>query len=129
MIRNFSRRILAADGARTNEVLIQGASNIKIMIHQVDVIADGDNSVKPNVQIGFTGLSVGLSVGNVSVGPEGVVADIMGMAAGAIYNSDLAGSPNGPLMVSNFSESLKYTCEAPTGGGITINVRAESIQK
>lgn len=117
--KTFSRRVLAADGAITNQVIIAGEAGTKIHLHRLTITADGDNSVKPNVTVGFALSASGISTGNVSVGPNGVVVDIVGMAAGSIYQAS-GGHPTGPLGISGSAEALKFTCEAPTGGGISI---------
>lgn len=126
-LRSISRRILAADGALSNVLLVDGQAGSRIVVRRVNAVADGDNSVRSNLLIGFALSNGALSTGGVSFGPAGVIADIMGMAAGAIYND--VGTPENPVAIGGIGERILFSNEVFTGGGLTLVLEVEDLAR
>ena len=125
-LRSVSRRILNAETA-ASQILVQGVAKSRIHVRSLKICTDLSTATAPNVAVGFAISAQTISTGNVSVDGYGIVADIMGMAPGAIYRDE--GTETLPLAVGGYAESLKFTCEAPTTGGITVVVQYESIER
>lgn len=114
--------VTAGDGAQTNTAIVTVSSGTKIVVTRVSSMADAANSVDVAVRVGFGTASVPTPG---TGGTAGILADHPGIPAGGGYT---VGNGSGIIGVGADDEDLRYTCEVPTGGSITISVTYFTIE-
>lgn len=112
----MSVRILAADGAQTNTAMVTVSAGTRIGVKLLNATPDGDNSVKPNLIIGFAAAS--LATPNTTSG-AGILMNYQGMPA---TGGMVKGNGAAFIGIGADGEDLRYTCEAPTGGSLNVDV-------
>lgn len=117
-----SARILDSDGAQTNVALVTVSSGTKIVVTRVSVKADGSNSGPVNCTVGFA--TATLATPGTTSG-AGILLDHQGISAGG---GSVEGNGSGILGVGADGEDLRYTCEDPAGGALTISVSYYTIE-
>lgn len=110
--------VVAADGAQADISLLAAlvAADERVIVTRVTVLADKANSVDVGVQIGFGTANVPTAT---TTGVSGMVVDHRGIPAGGGVT---VGDGSGIIAVGGLGEELRYDCEAPTGGALTIQV-------
>lgn len=116
-------RVLDSDGAQTNVAMVTVSAGTKIVVTRVSVTADGSNTGPVNVTVGF-GTST-LTTPNTTTAGSAILADFLGVPAGGGIT---IGDGSGILGVGADDADLRYTCEDPAGGAITITVSYYTIE-
>lgn len=117
-----SNRILAADGALTNAALSPALSaGTKMIVTQISIKADKSNSGNQAVLIGF--------------GATTVPTPTLAGTAGIIFDEDVGageghqiGSASGIVGIGADGEELRITCDAATGGSLTVSYSYYTIE-
>lgn len=122
-VKTHAVRVADADGAQSNVAMVTVSSGTKIVVTRVTVTADGDNDNPVNVTVGF-GTST-LATPDTTTAGTGILADFQGVPAGG---GAQIGDGSGILGVGADNEDLRYTCEDPVGGAITISVSYYTIE-
>lgn len=115
-------RVAAADGAQSNVAIATVSAGMRIVATRVSAKVDGDTTAKPNVTVGFAAAT--LATPSTTAG-AGVLADFLGITAGG---GMVEGHGAGILGIGADGEDLRYTCESPTGGALTINTSHYAIE-
>ncbi len=118
----FSIRVLDADGAQANVTIVAGATGKKIRVTRATATADGSNTGPVNVALGFAISS--LPTPTAASYATGLVLDFLGVPAGGGVT---VGDGTGILGIGKDGESLRYSCEDPAGGAITIGGTYEEV--
>lgn len=109
-------RIAEADGAKTNIELFACPGDSRLVVTSIRVMADNANTVDVGVQVGFGTAAVPTPA---LAANDGIAFDHPGVSkgGGAVLSN------NGePVAFGASDEDLRYTCEEPTGGSISIIV-------
>lgn len=112
----------AGDGAATDASIVSVGSGLKIVVTQIQVIADNANTAYPNVRIGFGASTLPAVSGGLATG---IVLSHPGIPAGGGVNR---GDGSGILGIGADGEDLRITCGAPTGGSIRVLVSHYTIE-
>lgn len=111
-----------ADGAQTNAALVTVSSGTKIVVTRVTVLADGANSGDCACRVGFAAATLGSASAS---GVTGILLDHTGIKAGGGVT---IGDGSGILGVGGDDEDVRFTCEDPAGGSISIAVSYYTIE-
>jgi hypothetical protein len=101
----------ATTGAQTDVALVTVSAGTRIVVTQVQIVADNANTAFPQVRIGFGAANTPTTTG--------VVATHPGVPAGG---GVARGSGSGILGVGADGEDLRITNAAPTGGSLRVLV-------
>ena len=118
----ISIRVLDADGAQTNIAMVTVAGGLKIVVTRATIKTDGSNTNPVNGTIGFGAAT--LATPNTTSG-AGIVSDYQGCPAGG---GSVDGDGSGIIGVGADGEDLRYTCEDPVGGAITLAATYYTIE-
>lgn len=111
-----------ADGAQTNVALKTVAAGTKIVITQIQVLADQANTVETSVRIGFAAATLGAA----STTP---VAGIVASHAGIVPGSGISrGDGSGILGIGGDGEDLRITISDPVGGNNVVVYSGYTIE-
>lgn len=116
-------RVLDSDGAQTDIAIVTVGGGTKIVVTRVCVTADGSNTGPTNIKVGFGATT--LTTPNTTTAGTQILADFLGVPAGGGLSS---GNGGGILGVGADGEDLRYTCEDPVGGAITIMVSYYTVE-
>ena len=103
--------------AQTDTAIITVSSGTKIVVTQIQVTADGANTVEVGFRVGFGTANTPTTTG--------VVATHPGVIPGTIFNR---GDGSGILGVGADNEDLRVTSEVPTTGSIRVLVSYYTIE-
>lgn len=109
--------ISAATGAQTDATIVGTiATGTRVVITAVAVTVDSATSVVGGVavKIGFGASTI---PGDSSTGANGIILDHKGISAGS---GVIIGNGGGIIGIGASGEELRLTCEAPTGGGLSV---------
>ena len=111
-----------SDGAQTNAALVTVSAGTKIVVTRVTMTADGSNTGPVNCRVGFAAATLGAASAS---GTTGILADFNGIPAGGGVT---IGDGSGILGVGADDEDVRFTCEDPAGGAITLSVSYYTIE-
>lgn len=122
-VKTHSVLVTDANGAQTNAAIVTVSAGTKIVVTRVSITADGDNSGKINCVVGFAAST--LATPDTTTGGTGLLAAFYGIPAGGGMT---VGDGSGILGIGADDEDLRYTCEDPAGGNLTISVTYYTIE-
>lgn len=114
-------RISDTDGAQSDAALLSVGAGSKIVLTQLSVKADNNNSGNVPVKIGFGTANVPTPA---LAGVNGLIID-EDFAAGAGHQ---VGNGAGIIAIGGDAEDLRVTCDDPAGGFITIGYSYYTIE-
>lgn len=110
-----SVRVADSDGAQTDAAAVAVTGSNRIVLTRLTVMADGANSGDCAVRIGFGASTVPAAA---LAGTDAIVLDATGIKAGGGVQ---IGDGSGVIGIGAAAEDLRYTCEDPAGGNLTIS--------
>ena len=114
--------ILDSDGAQTNAAIVTVSGGTKIVVTRLSVIADADNTGTPSCVVGFAAATLATPG---TTGGAGLLMQSNGLIAGGGFT---IGNGSGIIGVGADGEDLRYSCQDPAGGAITIAVTYFTIE-
>ncbi len=117
VIKNLTVRVLDSDGAQTDAAAITAAETERIVVTRVTMTAADANTGAVNCTVGFAAAT--LPTPDTGGAGDGVVADFLGMPSGGGLT---VGNGSGVLGAGALGQDLRYTCEDPAGGSISISI-------
>jgi len=116
---NIVTREYMTTAAQTNDAIIDSvAATDRIVVTEIEVLADNANSVSPQVRVGFGAASVPAEPAS-GASTTGIVLTHPGVAAGS---GVVRGSGAGIVGIGADGEELRITNSVPTGGQLTVLV-------
>lgn len=114
--------LIPAGGAQTNVAMFTVASGTKIVVTRVTVVLDGATAAETNVRIGFG--TATLTSPNTTTAGTGLLLEASGFGSAAGVGSNVIniGDGSGILGVGADGEEIRYTCEDPGSGNLSISV-------
>jgi hypothetical protein len=107
----------ATTGAQTDTAIVSVSAGTKIVVTQLQLLADNANTAFPSVRIGFGATNTPTTTG--------VVLSHPGVPAGGGVSR---GDGSGILGIGGDGEDLRITCGAPTGGSLRVLVSYYTIE-
>lgn len=107
----------ATTGAQTDTAIITVSAGTKIVVTQIQIVADNANTAFPQVRVGFGTANTPTTTG--------VVASHPGVPAGGGVNR---GDGSGIIAIGADNEDLRITCGAPTGGSLRVLVSYYTVE-
>lgn len=109
--------VAAGDGAQANLAISPAvATSQRLIVHEIYCTTDGDNSVSVLVRVGFAAATLPAAA---LAGADGIILSHVDLAAG----SGMHGFPG----IGAAGEELRLTCDAPTGGNLTVSFLYELV--
>ncbi len=108
--------VLDSDGPQTDTLIVEAGSQVIIVTKASAMVSSAVTNLSTNVRIGF-GATV---IPAPSLTPvAGIVLSHAGLESGS---GEVEGTGSGILSAGAAGEDLRFTCDDPVGGIITINV-------
>ena len=119
-----TRSVLVTDanGSQTNIVMVTVGAGLKAVVTRVTILIDDACTVQPDVRVGFGTTSVPTPS---TTGVDGLLVDYRGARDGGGVT---VGTGAGILGVGADNEDVRYTCEDPVGGNLTITVSYYTVE-
>lgn len=119
LITTRTTYISAATGAQTDaSILGTIAAGTRVIVTAIMVTVDSATTAVGGVSVKL-GFGASTIPADSSTGANGIILDHKGIAAGS---GVVFGDGAGMLAIGGDGEELRLTCEAPTGGGLSVTV-------
>ena len=110
-------RVTDGDAAFLSNIqLVAAKSSGRIVVTRITTCVDGSTTNPCNIAVGFGSSAVPTPGTTLS---DGIVLDAVGQGKGVVAT---VGNGEYPIAVGAKDEDLRYTCEDPAGGNISITV-------
>ena len=109
-------RVTDAAGAQSDQELVAAKSSGRIVVTRVTTYVDGSTTNPCNIIVGFGSSAVPSPS---TTANDGIVLDAIGHGQGT---ATTIGNGVNPIAVGAKDEDLRYTCEDPAGGNLSITV-------
>jgi hypothetical protein len=117
--QTITARVIDSDGAQANTAIV--STTEVIVVTRVSITADVANTGGVACLVGFGASTIGTPG---TGGLAGMLADHQGIPAGGGMT---VGDGSGIIGVGAVGDDIRYTCEDPAGGGISISITYYTI--
>ena len=121
----ITRSVLVTDanGSQTGQTIVASvASGTAVVVTRVTVLCDNANTADVSVQVGFSTTTTMPSPS--TTGVDGLLVDHRGIPAGGGVT---VGDGSGIIGIGASDEELRYSCDDPAGGNVTVTVTYYTI--
>jgi hypothetical protein len=115
-------KVLDADGAQSDVAIVTIGAGLKAVVTRVSAMADNANTGDVRVLVGFGTATIPAPT---TAGAAGILAEHPGIPPGGGFT---LGNGGGILGVGADNEEIRYTCEDPVGGSVTISVSYYTVE-